>query len=129
MGTEYLIDTNAVIDYLDDKLPDKGNNLIDGISTHISVITRIELLAWPYANERQTQILKIRRSKKAGVISSGFKSTLIKNSNQLNVSFVLTCQKYNEIGPKERRITANVCDSIYKIFLSIIPLPLLFSNR
>ena len=58
MGTEYLIDTNAVIDYLDDKLPDTGNDLIDGISTHISVITRIELLAWHDANERQTQILQ-----------------------------------------------------------------------
>jgi len=28
MGKEYLIDTNSVIDYLDDKLPKKSNELI-----------------------------------------------------------------------------------------------------
>ncbi len=29
MGKEYLIDTNAVIDYLDNKLPDTAAELID----------------------------------------------------------------------------------------------------
>lgn len=32
MGKEYLIDTNAIIDYLDDKLPQKANGFIDGIN-------------------------------------------------------------------------------------------------
>jgi len=45
MGKGYLIDTNAVIDYLDNKLPAKANAFIDGIQPNISVITRIELLA------------------------------------------------------------------------------------
>ena len=57
MGKEYLIDTNSVIDYLDNKLPDKANELIDSIDSRISVITRMELLAWPGASEQQTLIL------------------------------------------------------------------------
>lgn len=57
MGKEYLIDTNAVIDYLDNKLPDKTAELIDGIDIKISVITRMELLAWPGASKKQTLVL------------------------------------------------------------------------
>ena len=57
MGKEYLIDTNSVIDYLDNKLPDNANELIDSIDSKISVITRMELLAWPGADEQQTLIL------------------------------------------------------------------------
>jgi len=57
MGKEYLIDTNAVIDYLDNKLPDTAAELIDGINVKISVITRMELLAWPGASKKQSLIL------------------------------------------------------------------------
>jgi len=57
MGKEYLIDTNTVIDYLDNKLPDNANELIDGVDSKISVITRMELLAWPGASKQQTIIL------------------------------------------------------------------------
>ena len=57
MGKEYLIDTNAVIDYLDNKLPDKAGELMDGIDSRISVITRMELLSWPGASQEQTHIL------------------------------------------------------------------------
>jgi hypothetical protein len=57
MGKQYLIDTNSVIDYLDNKLPDKANELIDSIDSRISVITRMELLAWPGASQQQTLIL------------------------------------------------------------------------
>ena len=57
MGKEYLIDTNSVIDYLDNKLPEQANDLIDSIDSKISVITRMELLAWPGASEQQTLIL------------------------------------------------------------------------
>ncbi|MFO7656094.1 MAG: type II toxin-antitoxin system VapC family toxin [Bacteroidales bacterium] len=57
MGKEYLIDTNSVIDYLDNKLPDNANELIDGIDSRISVINRMELLAWPGASEQQILIL------------------------------------------------------------------------
>lgn len=58
MGQEYLIDTNTLIDYLDNKLTDNANKLIDSISSKISVITRIELLSWPGADENQTVVLE-----------------------------------------------------------------------
>ena len=58
MEQEYLIDTNIAIDYLDDKLPKKGADLIDSIISRISVITRMELLGWPDATREQTQVLK-----------------------------------------------------------------------
>jgi len=45
MGQKYLIDTNAVIDYLDNKLPEKSANLLDEIDFQISVIVRMELLS------------------------------------------------------------------------------------
>lgn len=57
MGDKYLIDTNSVIDYLDNKLPSSANVLIDDINPKISVITRIELLAWAGASNEQTLIL------------------------------------------------------------------------
>lgn len=57
MGKEYLIDTNTVIDYLDNKLPEKTNELFEGIYSRISVITRMELLSWPGANDEQTMVL------------------------------------------------------------------------
>ena len=50
MAKGYLIDTNVFTKYIQDELPEKGNELIDGIlnsfSCQISVITRIELLSW-----------------------------------------------------------------------------------
>jgi len=45
MGQQYLIDSNAVIDYLSGKIPEKGmlfmNQVINDIP-NISVITKIE---------------------------------------------------------------------------------------
>lgn len=41
MEQRYLVDTNATIDYLDNKLPDNGASLIDSIVVQISVITRM----------------------------------------------------------------------------------------
>lgn len=57
MAGQYLIDTNSVIDYLDNKLPANGANLLDVEDLDISVITRMELLAWPNAKEEQISIL------------------------------------------------------------------------
>lgn len=57
MGEGYLIDTNSVIDYLNNKLPGKANELIDTIYSKISVITRMELLAWPGADKEQILVL------------------------------------------------------------------------
>ena len=58
MEQGYLIDTNSVIDYLDNKLPDNSNELIDSIEIQTSVIVRIELLSWHEATKHQTQILE-----------------------------------------------------------------------
>ncbi len=52
------MDTNAVIDYLDNKLPNNSANLIDKIDTQISVITRMELLSWHKATSKQIRILQ-----------------------------------------------------------------------
>jgi predicted nucleic acid-binding protein len=54
----YLLDTNAVIDYLDDKLSLETNFLMDGIEVpQISIATRIELSILPNANENQISIM------------------------------------------------------------------------
>lgn len=49
MGTQYLIDNNAVIDYLSGKLPPKGmtfmNSIINAIPK-VSVITKIEVMGY-----------------------------------------------------------------------------------
>lgn len=58
MGQKYLIDTNAIIDYLENKLPEKASNKIDDGAVIMSVISRIELLAWPKATEKQLKLLE-----------------------------------------------------------------------
>jgi len=57
MGQGYLVDTNTIIDYLENKLPEKSNKLIDEIIIQFSVISRIELLVWKKATEDQVKIL------------------------------------------------------------------------
>ncbi len=51
------MDTNTAIDYLACLLPDNAVKLIDNITAEISVITRIELLAWPDATSDDTTLL------------------------------------------------------------------------
>jgi toxin FitB len=49
MGKKYLIDTNTVIDYMGDKLPEKVKGMIDSIidkEINLSVINKIELLGF-----------------------------------------------------------------------------------
>ncbi|MFI5160120.1 MAG: type II toxin-antitoxin system VapC family toxin [Sphingobacteriales bacterium] len=57
MGKGYLIDTNAVIDYLDNKLPANTTSFIDDLQVQISVVSRIELLAWPNISQEQHALL------------------------------------------------------------------------
>jgi predicted nucleic acid-binding protein len=57
MGQGYLADTNTIIDYLENKLPGTTNSLLDNITIQISVISRIELLVWKKASDKQLQIL------------------------------------------------------------------------
>jgi len=58
MEQGYLIDTNTAIYYLDNKLPDNCNDLIDNINSQISVITRMELLGWTKITPLQLELLK-----------------------------------------------------------------------
>lgn len=44
MAKGYLMDTNVVIDYLSNRLPEENAKIIDNVFPQISVITRIELL-------------------------------------------------------------------------------------
>ncbi|MBN8720951.1 MAG: type II toxin-antitoxin system VapC family toxin [Sediminibacterium magnilacihabitans] len=58
MAGKYLMDTNAVIDYLSNKLPANASDLLDLGELEISVITRIELLAWRNADKQQLAVLE-----------------------------------------------------------------------
>jgi len=58
MGRGYLADTNTIIDYLENKLPENAIEFIDNLEIQFSVITRIELLVWRNASEEQLQIIK-----------------------------------------------------------------------
>lgn len=61
MGTQYLIDTNAVIELLGGTLPKSGSNwlqnLIDQNLHHLSVINQIELLGFNTSSD-EVQILQ-----------------------------------------------------------------------
>jgi predicted nucleic acid-binding protein len=58
MGQGYLADTNTIIDYLENKLPEKTIEFIDNIDVQFSVISRIELLVWRNASKEQLQVIK-----------------------------------------------------------------------
>lgn len=59
MGKGYLIDSNIVIGYLDNKIPEKGmallNNIVDDIP-NVSIITKIEVLRFD-TSEKTYKIL------------------------------------------------------------------------
>ena len=57
MGKRYLIDTNAIIEYLENKLPNTASVVLDNTDIQISVISRMELLAWRKATETQLKVL------------------------------------------------------------------------
>ena len=58
MAQRYLTDTNTIIDYLENKLPERASIIIDNIDIQLSVISRIELLVWQKASDEQIRILK-----------------------------------------------------------------------
>jgi predicted nucleic acid-binding protein len=59
MGKEYLIDSNAIIDFCNGKLPDGGRNLLFSIEQPvISIITHIEVLG--FSNIDETEEDKLR---------------------------------------------------------------------
>lgn len=61
MGTKYLIDTCAVIKYLNEELSTKGLSFMDGVvDVHsiVSFITKIELMVWRSATDEDVLIRK-----------------------------------------------------------------------
>lgn len=58
MEQKYLIDTNCAIDYLNNKLPESGADIIESSVLQISVISRMELLGWPNAKPGDIEILQ-----------------------------------------------------------------------
>ncbi len=53
MGQGFLVDTNAVIDTLNNSLPPNGRVFVASLPVLISEITHIELLGWPNASPLQ----------------------------------------------------------------------------
>lgn len=58
MGKRYLIDSNAVIDFCNGKLPEKGKLLLMNCKPEISIITNIELFASINITETEIKILE-----------------------------------------------------------------------
>jgi predicted nucleic acid-binding protein len=59
VGKGYLIDSNAIIDFFNKSLPEKGRDLLFKIEPNISIITFIEVLAKSSANANE--LIEIRR--------------------------------------------------------------------
>jgi predicted nucleic acid-binding protein len=57
MEQRYLIDTNVIIDNFGNKLTDKGKKLLYSIDVIVSAVTKIEVLGWMNATEKQLQPL------------------------------------------------------------------------
>ena len=58
MEKEFLMDSNVVIDYFGNNLPNKATSFIDNLPAVISVITRIEILGWYNATPEQLHKLQ-----------------------------------------------------------------------
>lgn len=57
MEQRYLIDTNVIIDYFGNKLPDKIKDLLNSTELTVSAVTKIEVLGWQNATKEQIQPL------------------------------------------------------------------------
>jgi len=62
MAKTYLIDTSAVIKYLNETLPDSGLKFIDGIidqESILSFISEIDLQVWTPPNEQDLDVYRL----------------------------------------------------------------------
>ncbi|MFQ3597402.1 MAG: type II toxin-antitoxin system VapC family toxin [Chloroherpetonaceae bacterium] len=57
MGQRYLTDTNVIIDYFGDKLPQNSKLFLNEIEIIISDVTKIEILGWHKASNEQLKQL------------------------------------------------------------------------
>ncbi|MEA5259855.1 hypothetical protein VB264_18805 [Arcicella aquatica] len=58
MGTRYLIDTNAIIDFCNGKIPANGKDFLLNINPEISIITHIELFATKNITHEEYELLQ-----------------------------------------------------------------------
>jgi predicted nucleic acid-binding protein len=58
MGVRFILDTNAVIDFLGNRLPESAFVFLENIEPIVSVITRIEVLGWYRASDEQIEHLE-----------------------------------------------------------------------
>jgi toxin FitB len=82
MDKRYLIDTNIIIYYLDNKIPSNQSDFIESVfksSFNISTITKIELLGWhKISNDIKAKIESFLRNSKVFYIDSEIENTSIK---------------------------------------------------
>ena len=82
MDKRYLIDTNIIIYYLNNKIPANQTDFIESVfksSFNISTITKIELLEWhKINNDIKAKIEKFLRNSKVFYIDSEVENTSIK---------------------------------------------------
>ena len=76
MGQKFLIDTNTIIDFLGNKMPDEAAAFLDNIEPIISVITRIESLGWLGSTSKQLAALTVYIN--AGIILPLDESVILK---------------------------------------------------
>jgi predicted nucleic acid-binding protein len=58
MGKRYLIDSNAIIDFCNGRLPENGRKFLMGISPEISIVTNIELFATKNISQVEYELLE-----------------------------------------------------------------------
>ena len=54
----YLMDSNVIIEYLSDLLPEKASAMIGTLPINISLITKMEILGWYQINAGQLLLLE-----------------------------------------------------------------------
>lgn len=57
MGKRYLLDTNVISKYLNDKLDVNTTNLLEFVSPELSIISKIELLSWTNYSTEELSVI------------------------------------------------------------------------
>lgn len=58
MGKRHLIDSNAVIDFCNGKMPENGRIFLMAVNPEISIVTNIELFATKNISEEEYELLE-----------------------------------------------------------------------
>lgn len=75
MGSKYLMDSNAIIDFFNGSLPINGKQLISSIEPAISVITQIELFCGN--NIKPSELLQLKKFVSVTVIYSNIDEAIV----------------------------------------------------